>query len=104
MSKVIYCPYYEGEREKYVACEDGRRCGMKENISEIMNIGQAFAIFKQIKSDKYSNGQKSMAIYLIIHCETINGITKSELLCALEWLYDNKVKNMSERTVSKNEH
>lgn len=25
VSKVIYCPYYEGEREKYVACEDGRR-------------------------------------------------------------------------------
>ena len=25
MSKVVYCPYYEGEREKYVACEDGRR-------------------------------------------------------------------------------
>ena len=72
-----------------------------EKVVEIMNIGQAFAIFKQIKSDKYS--QKSMAIYLIIHCETINGITKSELLCALEWLYDNKVKNMSERTVSRNE-
>ena len=36
-----------------------------EKVVEIMNIGQAFAIFKQIKSDKYSHGQKSMAIYLI---------------------------------------
>ena len=67
---------------------------MSENISEIMNIGQAFAIFKQIKSAKYSNGQKSMAIYLVIHCETINSITKSELLCVLEWLYDHKLERV----------
>jgi hypothetical protein len=63
-----------------------------EKVVEIMNIGQAFAIFKQIKSDKYSHEQKSMAIYLVIHCETINGITKNELLCALEWLYDHKLE------------
>ena len=65
-----------------------------EKAVEIMNIGQAFAIFKQIKSDKYSHGQKSMAIYLVIHCETINSITKGEIMSALEWLYDNKLERV----------
>ena len=56
-----------------------------------MNIGKAFAIFKNINSDKYTYYEKIEAIELVLQAETINSITKSELKAALVWLWNNEV-------------
>lgn len=52
-----------------------------------MNIGKAFAIFKNINSDKYTYYEKIEAIELVLQAETINSITKSELKAAFLWLW-----------------
>lgn len=52
-----------------------------------MNIGKAFAIFKNINSDKYTYYEKIEAIELVLHAETTNSITKSEFKEAFIWLW-----------------
>lgn len=51
-----------------------------------MNIGRACGIFKNINGD-YSDEEKLEAIRLVIDMETHNGITKVNMLCALNWLW-----------------
>lgn len=53
-----------------------------------MNIGKAFAIFKNINSDKYTYDEKIEAIFIVLQAETINSITKSELKAAFVWLWN----------------
>ena len=53
-----------------------------------MNKGKACAIFCNITSDKYSIGEKALAIHTVLQIETINGITKVELRNALKWLWN----------------
>ena len=53
-----------------------------------MNIGKAFAIFKNINSDKYTYYEKVEAIELVLQAETHNSITKSEFKEAFKWLWN----------------
>ena len=52
-----------------------------------MNNGKAFAIFKNINSDKYTYYEKVEAIELVLQAQTTNGITKSEFKEAFIWLW-----------------
>ena len=56
-----------------------------EKNTEGMNTGVAFAIFRQINSDKYSDKQKENAIRRVLEMETTNSITKAEFKEALRW-------------------
>jgi len=54
-----------------------------------MNIGEAYAIFKQIDSEKFTTLQKLNAIKTVtFEADTINGITKDDLRNALRWVWD----------------
>lgn len=61
-----------------------------------MNIGKAFAIFKNINSDVFNHREKMEAISIVLQAETINSITKSELKAALVWLWNNNVLTASD--------
>jgi hypothetical protein len=52
-----------------------------------MNKGEAYRIFRNLTSDEYTFQEKGTAIYIILHLETMNGITKVELVNALLWLW-----------------
>lgn len=52
-----------------------------------MNIGEAIAIFKDIKNEKYSANEKNRAIHHVLCMATNNGITKEDYKSALEWLF-----------------
>ena len=60
-----------------------------------MNIGKAFAIFKNINSDKYTYYEKVEAIEIVLTAETTNSITKSEFKAAMRWLW-NRLTTASE--------
>lgn len=60
-----------------------------------MNIEKAFAIFKNINSDKYTYYEKVEAIELVLQAETTNSITKSEFKEAFIWFW-NCITNASE--------
>lgn len=53
-----------------------------------MNIGKACAIFENINSEKYSEYEKAMAIYIVMNMETHNSVTKASMLEAIRWLWD----------------
>ena len=53
-----------------------------------MNIGKAFKIFKNIPSSEYSKSEKREAVNIVVNAETINSITKNELLNAVIYLND----------------
>ena len=53
-----------------------------------MDIGKAMAIFHNINSDKYSDNLKAMAIYIVMHMETHNAVTKESMLEVIRWLWD----------------
>lgn len=56
-----------------------------------MKIGKATAIFQNIFLSDESVEEKKLAIRTVLDMETHNGITKQEILNALEWLYENTV-------------
>lgn len=53
-----------------------------------MNIGKACAIIKNINANNISDDDKALAIYIVMNMETHNGITKSELIEAVKWLWN----------------
>ena len=53
-----------------------------------MNNGQACAIFKDIKSDKYTLNEKAVAIIRVLSMATDNAITKQDYRRALAWLWN----------------
>lgn len=53
-----------------------------------MNFGQAYKILNDIDSDKYTVEEKAMAIKVILDMETHNGVTKTVLLKAMNWLWN----------------
>ena len=53
-----------------------------------MNNGKAFAIFKNINSDKYTYYEKIEAIEIVLTAATTNSITKSEFKAAFIWLWN----------------
>lgn len=58
---------------------------MSKNIKE-MTLGEACAVFRKIKDDKYSVEEKVLAIYIVSNMETHNSITKKEMLEVIDWL------------------
>ena len=53
-----------------------------------MNAGQALAVFKQIDSDKYTDEEKAMAIYVVMNMPTHMSITKDEIFKVVKWLWN----------------
>ena len=53
-----------------------------------MNNGTAIAIFKQIKSDKFTVEEKGAAIYQVLSLATDNSIRKADYWQALHWLWN----------------
>ena len=60
---------------------------MNGEIMPRMNNGKATAIFKQIASEKFSENEKLVAVYEVLEMATHNGITKSDMLEALRYLF-----------------
>ena len=54
-----------------------------------MELGKATAIFRNIYLSEESEENKKLAIKTVVDMETHNGITKREILNALDWLIDN---------------
>lgn len=52
-----------------------------------MEFAEARQIFKNIKNDKYTDEEKGAAIYRIIRAETINNISKGEIMNVVRWLF-----------------
>ena len=53
-----------------------------------MKIGNARAVFENINSDEYSEIEKAMAIYRVMHMKTHNAVTKASMLEVIKWLWD----------------
>lgn len=51
-----------------------------------MNIGEAWGIFQNIDSDKYSDEEKGRAIYEVCKAPTHNSLQKKHLLQVIWWL------------------
>lgn len=52
-----------------------------------MNIGEAYAICKNIETSKATDEEKGLAIHQMMEAPTHNGITKTELLCIIKYLH-----------------
>ena len=61
-----------------------------------MNVGKACAIFEQIKSERYTDEEKLLAIHEVIEMPTHNGITKDTILNALKWLWNYSIEEVTE--------
>ena len=61
-----------------------------------MNIGEAYAIVKNIKTSKRDDYDKLAAIRIVAKMETINGITKAELRDVIKFLLRHIVGDNSE--------
>lgn len=53
-----------------------------------MNISRATAVFEDINSDEYSDGEKALAIYDVIKMPTHNGVKKDSMLSVIKWLWN----------------
>ena len=53
-----------------------------------MDIGKAMAIFEDINNSEYSECDKALAIYRVMHMETHNAVTKASMLEVIRWLWD----------------
>lgn len=58
------------------------------DITMNMNIGKARAIFDQIDSDKYTEDEKAVAIYIVMAMETKNSVTKESMVNAMRWMWN----------------
>jgi len=55
-----------------------------------MNSGKATAIFKNITSEEFTVTEKIQAIREVLNMPTHNGISKEQILNALDWLWDKR--------------
>lgn len=53
-------------------------------------------IFEQIKSERYTDEEKLLAIHEVIEMPTHNGITKDTILNALKWLWNYAIEEVTE--------
>ena len=53
-----------------------------------MNIGTAIKIFNNIFDDAYTIDEKGLAIRKVIDMATHNGITKGQMLKAMNWMWE----------------
>lgn len=74
----------------------------KRDVQEYgITIGKACAVFQQIKSDKYSEGEKLRAIWAVLDMPTHNGITKATILEAFRWLFHYAIEIDPESEIEK---
>lgn len=59
---------------------------MKRLEGDLMELGKATAIFKNIFMSERTKEEKMFAIKTVVDMETHNGFTKQEILNALDWL------------------
>lgn len=52
-----------------------------------MEFTKARQIFRNIKSDRYTAEEKGEAIYRVMKAETINSISKGEIMNVVRWLF-----------------
>ena len=57
-----------------------------------MNIGKATSIFKNITSEEFTVTEKLQAIREVLNMPTHNGISKEQILLALDWLWSQHCK------------
>ena len=53
-----------------------------------MGIGEAWVIFNNIDSDRYTLEEKGLAIKMILDMPTHNGVTKAMFMKALKWFWN----------------
>lgn len=53
-----------------------------------MNLRTAYAIFKNINSDQFTDEEKGEAIEKVANMETHNGVTKDDMLGVIKYLWD----------------
>lgn len=53
-----------------------------------MNIGEARAIFNNLKDCQRPIEDKGLAIRMVIDMETHNSVTKYQMLTALNWMWE----------------
>lgn len=51
-------------------------------------LAKAIAIVKDISSDKFTDEEKGVAIYLVMNMATHNFITKTDFLNVIKWLWN----------------
>ncbi len=57
-----------------------------------MNIGKATSIFKDIANEEFAVTEKLQAIRKVLNMPTHNGISKEQILNALDWLWSQHCK------------
>lgn len=57
-----------------------------------MNLGKAFAIFKQINSTEFTEEEKTLAIYEVMESPTHMSITKQESIEVIKYLWNQAYK------------
>lgn len=53
-----------------------------------MKIGEAWLVFNNINTDKYTDEEKGEAIKMIADMETHNSVTKVKMLGAIKYLWN----------------
>lgn len=51
-----------------------------------LDFPKAWAIFKDINNEKWTDEEKVNAINIVVHAESINSITKADMRAALKYL------------------
>jgi len=54
----------------------------------VMDIGTAMKIFNNLFDDAYTIEEKGLAIRKVIDMETHNSISKSKMLVAMNWMWE----------------
>lgn len=60
-----------------------------------MSLARAIHICRYIKSDRFTDEEKGQAIYTLKNAETLNSVTKRELVGIIKYLF-NKVFDVEE--------
>ena len=53
-----------------------------------MNIGKALAIIRHLDDERWDLQEKGQAIWNVMNMDTMNSITKAELLNIIKWLWN----------------
>ena len=98
--------FIETNEEKLADIENGEsatnKCKYEQVCGETkMNIGDAWAVFKQINSDKYTDAEKMDAIDVVVNAESHNSMRKDEILEAFKWFLNRNKCLQSENYCSK---
>ena len=53
---------------------------------DALDFPKAWAIFKDINNEKWTDEEKVNAINIVVHAESINSITKTDMRAALKYM------------------